>query len=59
MFGKHHTIKTREKLSETHKGKKNSMYGKMWICNDETHESKLILKTDLIPEGWRKGRFCK
>ena len=59
MFGKHHTIKTREKLSETHKGKKNPMHGKMWICNDETHESKSILKTDPIPEGWRKGRFCK
>lgn len=35
------------------------MYGKMWICNDETHESKSILKTDPIPEGWKKGRFCK
>ena len=52
-------LKHEKKMSKTHKGKKNPMHGKMWICNDETHESKLILKIDPIPEGWRKGRFCK
>jgi hypothetical protein len=40
-------------------GKDNGSFGTMWICNDKTHESKKILKTDDIPVGWRKGRFCK
>ena len=59
MFGKVHSIESKEKMSKAHSGKKNNQYGKMWICNDETHESKPILKTDPIPNGWRKGRFCK
>jgi len=53
---------TKQKMHEAHigkhVGKKNSNYGKMWICNDETHESKSIPKSDPIPKGWRKGRFC-
>ena len=40
-------------------GERNSQYGTMWICNDKTHESKKISKTDDILVGWRKGRFCK
>lgn len=59
MFGKHHTSETRKKISENHKGKKNPQYGKMWICNDLTKESVRIMKTDPIPDGWRKGRICK
>lgn len=59
MFGKVHSVESKEKMSKAHSGKKNNQYGKMWICNDETHESKPILKTDTIPNGWRKGRFCK
>lgn len=59
MFGKKHSQSSRKKMSESHLGKKNNQYGKMWICNDKTHESKTILKTETIPDGWRKGRFCK
>ena len=59
MFGKHHSSDACKKMSESHKGKKNNQYGKMWICNDKTHESKTILKSETIPDGWRKGRFCK
>ena len=59
MFGKHHTDISRKKMSETHKGEKNPMHGKIWICNDETHESKTHLSSLPIPQGWRKGRFCK
>ena len=60
--GRKHSIETKRKISEKAKnscGKLNNQYGKMWICNDETHESKSIPKTDPIPKGWRKGRFCK
>lgn len=58
--GKKHSEETKKKMSEKAKkrvGKLNSSFGTMWICNDETHESKKILKTDNIPTGWRKGRF--
>ena len=59
MYGKHHTEQTKQKLSQSHTGNKNPSFGKMWICNDKTHQSKTILKTKSIPDGWRKGRFCK
>ena len=58
--GKKHSEETKKKMSEKAKkrvGKLNSSFGTMWICNDETHESKKIFKTDDIPTGWRKGRF--
>jgi group I intron endonuclease len=58
MFGKHHTSKTKLKMRLSHIGERNSQFGKMWICNDLTHESKKILKTEPIPDEWRKGRFC-
>jgi hypothetical protein len=38
-------------------GEKNSQFGSMWITNGK--ESKPIKKTDLIPEGWYKGRTIK
>jgi len=38
------------------KGKANSQYGTMWICNIELEENKKISKNDIIPEGWIKGR---
>lgn len=63
--GKHHSEETKKKMSLTKRrnksgvGERNSQYGTMWICNDETHESKKISKTDDILVGWRKGRFCK
>lgn len=59
MFGKTHSEASKIKMHESHLGQRNNQYGKMWICNDKTHESKTILKTDPIPNGWRKGRFCK
>lgn len=61
--GRSHTEETKIKMSKSHQGKHdgklNSQYGTMWICNDETHESKKISKSATIPSGWRKGRFCK
>ena len=62
FLGKHHTEETKQKLRgprPNSTGSKNSQFGTMWICNDETFESKKIKKTDEIPVGWRKGRICK
>ena len=60
FFGKHHSEKTKAKLSEKAKqrtGEKSSGFGSMWITNGT--ESKKIKKDDLIPDGWRKGRVQK
>ena len=59
MYGHLYSKETLQKMKESHLGNRNSMYGKMWICNDKTHESKTILKSEVIPEGWRKERICK
>ena len=59
MYGHVYTDETRQKMSIGQSGSRNSQYGKMWICNDLTKESRSILKTDPIPDGWRKGRICK
>lgn len=59
MYGHVDSEETRQKKIISHLGSKNNQYGKMWICNDETKESKTIKKTDPIPFGWRKGRICK
>ena len=59
MYGCTHSDEARRKISIGQSGSRNSQYGKMWICNDLTRESRSILKTDPIPEGWRKGRICK
>ena len=59
MYGHVYTDKTRQKMSISQSGSRNSQYGKMWICNDLTRESKSILKSSPIPNGWRKGRICK
>lgn len=40
-------------------GEKNSQFGKMWIYNIETLESKSIMKSESIPSGWTKGRKIK
>lgn len=56
------TDDSKQKRKETYKlighqqGEKNSQFGKMWIYSIETLKSKMILKTDSIPEGWIKGR---
>ena len=59
MLGRKHSNESRQKMSINHMKEKNSQYGTMWICNDKTHESKKISKSEIIPSGWRKGRFCK
>jgi hypothetical protein len=38
------------------KGKGNSQYGTMWICNMDLQENKKISKNEKIPEGWEIGR---
>lgn len=43
-------------VSKRQSGIGNSQYGKKWISNVTTFESKRINKTDEIPEGWVKGR---
>jgi hypothetical protein len=56
------TPKANEKRKNTFReighqqGEKNSQYGKMWIYNEETFESIRILKDEIIPDGWKKGR---
>ncbi len=51
----------RQKISAANKGKKlsgknNPMFGKMWICNIETQQNKLIEKKDAIPFKWVQGK---
>lgn len=38
------------------KGESNSQYGTMWINKIGTFQNMKILKDDIIPEGWVKGR---
>lgn len=56
--GKSHTEETKQKMSQSHKGKhegsKNSQFGTMWITNGV--ESRKIKKDQAIPEGYRRGR---
>lgn len=49
----------REVMSNSQKGKRNSQYGKLWIYNEKTNETKKIEKGLNIPEGWKKGRIIK
>lgn len=62
-LGKHHTEETKRKIGKANSisqsSKRNSQYGTRWICNDLTKETKKILKTDSIPDGWRQGRIYK
>lgn len=44
------------KRIEHQRGAKNSQHGTMWIFNEELKQSKKIKKTDVIPDGWGKGR---
>lgn len=59
--GKKHSDETKQKISESSKGKgcgsSNSQYGSCWITNEI--ENKKIKRGDLIPEGWRLGRKMK
>ena len=59
--GKTHTEETKRKIGEknsiSQSGSGNSQFGTMWINNGI--ECKKIKKTELIPEGWNKGRKIK
>lgn len=59
--GSHHSEDAKKAIgaanSKHQKGSGNSMYGMMWITNGVL--STRIGKTDLIPEGFRKGRVQK
>lgn len=61
FLGKHHTDATKAKIgaanSVRQSGNNNSNYGKQWIKNPITKESKMIFKIDKIPTGWFKGRI--
>ena len=56
--GRKHKDETKQKMSLSAQGKqdgeKNSQFGSMWITNGT--ENKKIMKTDLIPKGWIRGR---
>lgn len=43
-------------MSESQTGCGNSQYDTQWIYNNDLRESKKILKSEKIPEGWLKGR---
>ena len=47
-------MKATSKLIERGQGEKNSQFGTMWITNNL--ENKKIKKTDIIPDGYHKGR---
>jgi hypothetical protein len=59
FLGKKHSEETKRKISEKNSislaGEKNSQYGTMWITDGSLN--KKISKMDIIPDGWRKGRF--
>lgn len=54
--GQKHTEKTKEKMSISAKGTKNSQHGTMWI-NDGKTETKT--RSLIVPIGWTKGRIKK
>lgn len=54
MQDKTHSAEARTKISEAQTGLNNSQFGTMWITNGI--ENKKIKKTDIIPNGWNKGR---
>jgi group I intron endonuclease len=58
FLNKTHNEESKKKISNSKKGtgcgKNNSQFGTMWITNNI--KNKKIKKTDLIPEGWNKGR---
>lgn len=54
MYNKKHSANSKNKMSISHAGRKNSQFGTCWISNKK--ENKKILKSDHIPEGWFLGR---
>jgi len=58
FFNKNHSEETKKIMSLNHIGKhignKNSQFGTIWITNG--FESKKIKSSELIPNGWKRGR---
>lgn len=52
--GKRFSEETKDKMSKSKIGNKNSQFGTMWITNGI--ENKKIKEENIIPEGWYKGR---
>jgi len=48
-----------EVMSKNQLGEKNSQFGKMWIYNSTTYDSKKIDKSVQLPNGWCIGRVSK
>lgn len=60
FFGKTHSEESKLKMSEAasnRTGEKNSQFGTIWITNG--NENRKIKKSEVIPEGWEKGRNLK
>ena len=61
FLNKTHSKESKKKIGEKNSkhqtGTQNSQYGTMWI--NDGKQTKKILKTDILPEGWRKGRSLK
>jgi hypothetical protein len=53
---KEHSKQISKKAKIWSKGKNNSQYGTMWICNLELKENKKISKEEPIPNGWVRGK---
>jgi hypothetical protein len=45
-----------ERMSSLQGGENNSQYGTLWISNCDLKISKKINKSEILPEGWIKGR---
>lgn len=56
---KKHTDITKKKMSDAQCKDKNSQYGTMWIHSIYEKRSIKINKSEMIPEGWYKGRMTK
>lgn len=59
--GRQHTDETKQRMSDSMSGKqtgeRNSQFGTIWITDG--YENKKIKDSDLIPDGWRRGRIRK
>ena len=60
FLGKKHTEESKKKIglknSITQKGERNSSFGKIWIFNPTTKQTRKLIKTTNIPDGWIQGR---
>ena len=59
MFGKKHSIKTKEKLSIANKGSKSLRFKTHWWKDPNDKSKSLAIKEgDPVPEGWIRGRWA-